>query len=138
MKRNIIISAIIGTFATYLPFWQWDGARPAGAMALSMLGYAIKKNLAAVSDAANAYDAERQELLEKYAAKGEDGKFLVENGQYSIEDKEGFAKDLDELLAIETEVGINTVSEEEIEKCDDPRYDALTVADLETLEIMTE
>ena len=47
------------------------------------LGYAIKKNLAAVSDAANAYDAERQELLEKYAAKGEDGKFLVENGQYS-------------------------------------------------------
>ena len=62
------------------------------------LGYAIKKNLAAVSDAANAYDAERQELLEKYAAKGEDGKFLVENGQYSIEDKEGFAKDLDELL----------------------------------------
>ena len=41
--------------------------------------------------------------------KGEDGKFLVENGQYSIEDKEGFAKDLDELLAIETEVGIHTV-----------------------------
>ena len=31
-----------------------------------------------------------------------------------------------------------TVSEEEIEKCDDSRYDALTVADLETLEIMTE
>jgi hypothetical protein len=84
------------------------------------LGYAIKKTLAAVSDAANAYDAERQELLEKYAAKGGDGKFLVENGQYSIEDKEGFAKDLDELLAIETEVGIHTVSEEEIEKCDDP------------------
>lgn len=102
------------------------------------LGYAIKKNLAAVSDAANAYDAERQELLEKYAAKGGDGKFLVENGQYSIEDKESFAKDLDELLAIETEVGIHTVSEEEIEKCDDSRYDALTVADLETLEIMTE
>ena len=45
--------------------------------------------------------------------------------RYSIEDKEGFAKDLDELLAIETEVGIHTVSEEEIEKCDDPRYDCL-------------
>ena len=102
------------------------------------LGYAIKKNLAAVSDVANAYDAERRELLEKYASKDEDGKFLVENEQYSIEDKDGFAKDLDELLAIETEVGIHTVSEEEIEKCDDPRYDALTVADLETLEIMTE
>lgn len=102
------------------------------------LGYAIKKNLAAVGDAANAYSAERQELLQKYAAKGEDGKLLIENDQYSIEDKENFGKDLDELLAIETEVNIYTVSEEEIEKCDDPRYDALTVADLETLEIMTE
>ena len=99
------------------------------------LGYAIKKNLAAVSDAANAYDAERQELLEKYAAKGEDGKFLVENGQYSIEDKEGFAKDLDELLAIEIEVGIHTVSEEEIEKCDDPRYDALTAVSYTHLDV---
>lgn len=102
------------------------------------LGYAIKKNLAAVGDAGNAYDAERQELLEKYAAKDKDGKFVVEDGRYSIEDQESFAKDLDELLAIKTEVGIQAVSVEEIEKCEDPRYDALTVEDLETLEIMTE
>lgn len=102
------------------------------------LGYAIKKNLAAVGDAGNAYDAERQELLEKYAAKDKDGKFIVEDGRYSIEDQESFSKDLDELLVIETEVGIQTVSMEEIEKCEDPRYDALTVEDLETLEIMTE
>lgn len=25
MKRNIVISAIIGVLTTYLPFWQWDG-----------------------------------------------------------------------------------------------------------------
>lgn len=37
MKRNIIISVIIGTLATYLPFWQWDGLQVAGALALSML-----------------------------------------------------------------------------------------------------
>ena len=64
------------------------------------LGYAIKKNLAAVSDAANAYDAERQELLEKYAAKGEDGKFLVESEQYSIEDKRALQKTWMSFLAI--------------------------------------
>ena len=23
MKRNIVISAIIGILATYLPFWEW-------------------------------------------------------------------------------------------------------------------
>ena len=102
------------------------------------LGYAIKKNLAAVSDAGSAYDAERHEALERYAAKDENGNFIVENGRYSIEDKENFSKDIDELLTIETEVDIQTVSVEEIEKCEDPRYDALTVEDLETLEIMTE
>ena len=26
MKKNTILSMIIGTLATYLPFWQWEGA----------------------------------------------------------------------------------------------------------------
>lgn len=25
MKRNMVISAIIGGLTTYLPFWRWDG-----------------------------------------------------------------------------------------------------------------
>lgn len=25
MIKNTILSMIIGTLATYLPFWQWDG-----------------------------------------------------------------------------------------------------------------
>jgi hypothetical protein len=41
VKRNIIISVIIGTFATYLPFWQWDGLQVAGALALSMLAWML-------------------------------------------------------------------------------------------------
>ena len=41
MKRNIIISVIIGTLATYLPFWQWDGLQVAGAIALSMLAWML-------------------------------------------------------------------------------------------------
>ncbi len=41
VKRNIIISAIIGTLATYLPFWQWDGLQVAGALALSMLAWML-------------------------------------------------------------------------------------------------
>lgn len=39
--RNIIISAIIGTLATYLPFWQWDGLQAAGAAALSFLTWMV-------------------------------------------------------------------------------------------------
>ena len=41
VKRNIILSAIIGTLATYLPFWQWDGLQVAGAIALSMLAWML-------------------------------------------------------------------------------------------------
>ena len=41
VKRNIIISVIIGTLATYLPFWQWDGLQVAGAIALSMLAWML-------------------------------------------------------------------------------------------------
>lgn len=41
MKRNIIISVIIGTLATYLPFWQWDGAQPAGAVACSVMAWML-------------------------------------------------------------------------------------------------
>ena len=41
MKRNIIISIIIGTLATYLPFWEWGGLQVAGALTLSMLAWML-------------------------------------------------------------------------------------------------
>ncbi len=41
MKRNIIISSIIGTLATYLPIWQWDGAQAAGAVACSVMAWML-------------------------------------------------------------------------------------------------
>jgi len=41
MKRNIIISAIIGILATYLPFWEWEGTQFFGAFALSLIAWAI-------------------------------------------------------------------------------------------------
>lgn len=41
MKRNVILSIIIGTLATYLPIWQWDGAQPAGAVACSVMAWML-------------------------------------------------------------------------------------------------
>lgn len=36
VKRNIILSVIIGTLITYLPFWQWENGRQfLGAVAFS-------------------------------------------------------------------------------------------------------
>lgn len=102
------------------------------------LGYAIKKNVSAVTAASEAYSAERNELLKHYAQKGENGQFLVNDGCYVIPDQEGYAKDIEELLNIETEAEIQTVSLDVLEKCDDPRFDPLTIEELTALEFMTE
>ena len=91
------------------------------------LAYAIKKNTAAVQEAASAYTAEREELIRRYARKDEKGEIMTEDDCYIMEDKESFGKDMSELLNIETEVEIHTVSIAVVEKCDeDPKYDPLT------------
>lgn len=41
VKRNIIISIIIGVLTTYLPIWQWDGAQIAGAVACSVMAWML-------------------------------------------------------------------------------------------------
>lgn len=41
MKRNVILSIIIGILTTYLPIWQWDGAQPAGAVACSVMAWML-------------------------------------------------------------------------------------------------
>lgn len=101
-------------------------------------GYAVKKNASALKDAAVAYTAERKEILDRYAKKDKNGKNIVEDNCYVISDQEEYAKEIEELLEIETEAEIQKVSEEIIEKCDDPRYDPLTLEELATLEFMAE
>ncbi len=101
------------------------------------LAYAIKKNMAAVQEAASAYMSERDELIARYAKKDENGKYLEKDNCYIMDDKAGFEKDMEELLEIETEVEIHTVSIEVVEKCDeDPKYDPLTMAELDVIDFM--
>ena len=101
------------------------------------LAYAIKKNVAAVQEAASAYTAEREELIRRYAKKDENGEIMTEDDCYIMEDKERFGKDMSELLNIETEVEIHTDSISVVEKCDeDPKYDSLTMAELDVIDFM--
>ena len=39
MLKDTITAGVIGTLATYLPFWQWDGTRWMGAVALSVVAW---------------------------------------------------------------------------------------------------
>lgn len=101
------------------------------------LAYAIKKNVAAVQEAASAYTAEREELIRRYAKKDKNGEIMTEDDCYIMEDKERFGKDMSELLNIETEVEIHTVSISVVEKCDeDSKYDSLTMAELDVIDFM--
>lgn len=100
------------------------------------IAYAISKNVNAVADAMKAYDETRKNLLDQFAKKDEKGEPVINNGQYEIEDAEGWNNEIRELLETETEVQVHTVSIDEFEKCDDPRYDTLTVAEMSILKFM--
>lgn len=43
MKRNVILSVIIGALATYLPFWRWTDtlAQITGAGAIAIVAFYI-------------------------------------------------------------------------------------------------
>lgn len=41
MTKDTITAAVIGTLATYLPIWQWEGTRWMGAIALSVVTWIV-------------------------------------------------------------------------------------------------
>ena len=100
------------------------------------IGYAINRNIIILSEAAEAYNVAREKIIEEHTEKDSEGKPVVKDNSYVFKDTQRFNKDLEELLGIDTEVNLHTISEKDIEKCDDSRYDALTLADLDTLFVM--
>lgn len=100
------------------------------------IGYTINRNIIILSEAAEAYNSAREKIIEEHTEKDSEGKPVVKDNSYVFKDTQRFNKDLEELLGIDTEVNLHTISEKDIEKCDDSRYDALTLADLDTLCVM--
>lgn len=100
------------------------------------IGYAINRNIIILAEAAEAYNVAREKIIEEHTEKDIEGKPVVKDNSYVFKDTQRFNKDLEELLGIDTEVNLHTISEKDIEKCDDSRYDALTLADLDTLCVM--
>lgn len=102
------------------------------------VGFAINKNLAMMETVAKAYEEERAKILEKYCEKDENGQPVKNEGEYMLADREGYAKGINELLDIETDFAVHTVTLEDIEKCDTGKFDALTPYELDLLEFMIE
>lgn len=102
------------------------------------LGFAINKNVKAMKGTAESYDAERTKILDKYGQKDEDGQLEISGDEYVLTDKKAYAAEMNELLGIESELQVHTVTLDEIEKCDTEKFDALTPGELEILEFMIE
>lgn len=103
------------------------------------LGYAINKNLGIMQDSAAAYNNERQGIVDKYCAKDENGEVKVKGTQYEFSDQtelNAYLEEMRELLDIENDLKIHTITIADIEKCDSDKFDALTPDELELLEFM--
>lgn len=102
------------------------------------VAFALSRNISILNPIADDYEKERYKLLEKYGEKDEDGKPKIVNGQYILNDREGFNADMNELLNMENEVNFYKISVEDLEKCDEDRFDTLTPDELEGLYTMIE
>lgn len=102
------------------------------------LGYAITRNIKIMDPIATSYEEERQKILGKYAEKDDSGKFKVEDGSYIISDISGYEREMEELLEIENEMQLHTVTIDEIEKCDLEQFDSLSIQDITLLDMMME
>lgn len=102
------------------------------------LSYALIRNLKAFEPAAMAYEEERKKILDRYVAKGEDGKPVIKDKAYVFEDQEAYAEAMNELLNIENDVQIHTVKFADVEKCDTEQFDSLSMSELALIDFMIE
>lgn len=102
------------------------------------IGFAINKNIGAMESAAEAYSTEQRKILDKYCEKDEFGQFKTDGDEYVLTDRKAYGEEMNELLGIENEIQIHTVSLDEIEKCDSEKFDALTPDELSLMEFMIE
>ena len=125
-----------GTRSTTLSYSSMIDGKTAVYMTAQIPESGINRNIIILSEAAEAYNSAREKIIEEHTEKDSEGKPVVKDNSYVFKDTQRFNKDLEELLGIDTEVNLHTISEKDIEKCDDSRYDALTLADLDTLCVM--
>lgn len=102
------------------------------------IGFAINKNISAMEDAVEAYTTEQRKILDKYCEKDESGQFKTDGDEYVLTDRKAYSEEMNELLGIESDIKIHTVSFDEIEKCDSDKFDALTPDELYLIEFMIE
>ena len=100
------------------------------------LSFAIGKNLERLrSQIYKPYLEELKKLENQYQKIDEDGKPVRENGRTVYTDREAYGKELQELLDIENDFDMHTISEDVLDQCEnEEKYSELNVK--ETIVLM--
>lgn len=80
-------------------------------------------------------DNKRFEIISQYADKDQNGQILSENGQFKVSNNlTDFENDLKELFNAQINIQLDTLSMEDIQKCDSEKYDSLTMEEVDALQ----
>ncbi len=91
------------------------------------LAFAFKLNYEKLQSYANAYNEQILEIKEKYVS---------ENGEVPLENQKDFLKEATELLDTKINCDVQKIDFEVLERCENERFDQLTVGELEVIDFM--
>lgn len=101
------------------------------------INYALMKNKKVLLGELQGIQEQRIEIMKSHAKKDDNGEPVSENGQFIFEsdaDREEATKEYAELLNVDANIDIMTVTFDDIVKCDD--MEPLTTSEIEALEFM--
>lgn len=101
------------------------------------INYALMKNKKALLSELQGIQEQRIEIMKSHAKKDDNGEPVSEDGQFIFEsdaDREEATKEYAELLNVDANIDIMTVTFDDIVKCDD--MEPLTTSEIEALEFM--
>lgn len=98
------------------------------------------RNSKKLEEAVKDINNKRFEIISQYADKDQNGQILSENGQFKVSNNlTDFENDLKELFNTQINIQLDTLFMEDIQKCDNEKYDSLTMEEVDALQsIMTE
>lgn len=93
------------------------------------------RNSKKLNEAVKDIDNKRFEIISQYADKDQNGQILSENGQFKVSNNlTDFENDLKELFNTQINIQLDTLFMEDIQKCDNDKYDSLTMEEVDALQ----
>lgn len=103
------------------------------------MSFILSRNLRKLEEIVQDIETKRNDLLQAYGEKDEDGKLKVgDNNEMTVpaQDVPKFMSDWSDILNTDIEITLDKLSMDDVEKCDQDSYDSLTVEEVGALECM--